>query len=103
MSDTQTMTEPKVEPAAPEYRYMGAVALDEFSHVASVGSRVEYYRGFMARDLEPTLKNYYLPERLAASETRATAWLLATRGKVLLTQQRHGPDDYSYFATKAAR
>ncbi len=71
---------------------------------ADVGERLEYHRGFLARDVD-TAKPQRLPEpmRLSLMRLAARARWGAENGVLHLVQHRHAANDYSYVAIARPR
>lgn len=70
---------------------------------AAPGAVLEYHRGYLALDRTGFGHLGNTPARAALGLLGARAHDLAERGLVHLVQQRHGPEDYSYFAVARAR
>jgi hypothetical protein len=69
---------------------------------ADPGAALEYHRGYLALDRSGFGSLGNTPARAAVGLLAARAHDLAERGLVHLVQQRHGPEDYSYFAVARA-
>lgn len=74
-------------------------AISNFLRTGAPGSRLEYHRGFIARDLgELTRGEGAKRERLI--HAKREAWFAYEQGTVELVQKRHDNGDYSYFMIK---
>ena len=71
-------------------------ALTAWLGVAVVGDRIEYWRGFLAVDANPTKSKLEADDRRQLGRVAARALRLAEQGKAHLVQRRHGEADYSY-------
>jgi hypothetical protein len=69
---------------------------------AEPGAVLEYHRGYLALDRSGFGSLGNMSARAAVGLLGARAHDLAERGLVHLVQQRHGPEDYSYFAVARA-
>ena len=63
---------------------------------AAAGDRIEYWRGYLAIDANPTGSKLELDDRRHLGRVAARAFRLAEQGKAHLIQRRHGAGDYSY-------
>lgn len=72
-----------------------------------IGDRIEYYRGFLVRDID----NMFVSARerrdenmksraILMARTREMAQNAAGADAVALVQERHGDNDYSYMAVR---
>lgn len=71
---------------------------------ARPGQRIEYHRGLLAldRDWIEAADKTAVAERKAVDDGAQTAWRLAVDGVVMLSQERVGPTECVYYATKTA-
>jgi len=63
---------------------------------AAAGDRIEYWRGYLAIDANPTGSKLDPEDRRQLGRVAARAFRLAEQGKAHLVQRRHGEADYSY-------
>ena len=63
---------------------------------AAAGDRIEYWRGYLAIDANPTGSKLDPEDRRQLGRVAARAFRLAEQGKAHLVQRRHGAGDYSY-------
>ena len=83
------------------FQIVSANEVDAFAKSAKAGERLEYYRGSMAADLGPMHTSPLdKDERERLKGTAAAAAHHVRTERLILSQQRHGIDDYSYFATR---
>jgi hypothetical protein len=71
-------------------------ALTAWFSAAAAGDRIEYWRGLLAIDANPTGSKLEPDDRRLLSRVAARAFRLAEQGKAHLVQRRHGEADYSY-------
>ena len=71
-------------------------ALTAWFSAAAAGDRIEYWRGFLAVDANPTGSKLEPDDRRLLGRVAARAFRLAEQGKAHLVQRRHGDADYSY-------
>ena len=71
-------------------------ALTAWFSAAAAGDRIEYWRGFLAVDANPTKSKLEADDRRQLGRVAARAFRLAQQGKAHLVQRRHGEADYSY-------
>lgn len=71
-------------------------ALTAWFSAAAAGDRIEYWRGYLAIDANPTGSKLESDDRRLLGRVAARAFRLAEEGKAHLVQRRHGEADYSY-------
>lgn len=71
-------------------------ALTAWFGAAAAGDRIEYWRGFLAVDANPTGSKLEPDDRRQLGRVAARAFRLAEQGKAHLIQKRHSDADYSY-------
>jgi len=71
-------------------------ALTAWFSAAATGDRIEYWRGYLAIDANPTGSKLESEDRRTLGRVAARAFRLAEQGKAHLVQRRHGDADYSY-------
>lgn len=71
-------------------------ALTAWFSAAAAGDRIEYWRGFLAVDANPTGSKLEPDDRRQLGRIAARAFRLAEHGKAHLIQKRHSDADYSY-------
>jgi hypothetical protein len=71
-------------------------ALTAWFSAAAAGDRIEYWRGFLAVDANPTGSKLEPDDRRQLGRVAARAFRLAEQGKAHLIQKRHSDADYSY-------
>ncbi len=71
-------------------------ALTAWFSAAAAGDRIEYWRGFLAVDANPTGSKLEPDDRRQLGRIAARAYRLAEQGKAHLIQKRHSDADYSY-------
>ena len=74
---------------------------DEFIR-SPIGQPISYYRGFLMRDVEKEIGMRVLVNE-ELERLRDAVWEMYEEGRVLLTQKKHGNNDYEYFMTKRER
>lgn len=92
------------KPSVPSLVGQSEGLLCDWMREAEPGERLEYHRGFLARDVD-TAKPQRLPEpmRVALLRLAERARWGAEHGAVHLVQQRHAANDYSYVAIARPR
>lgn len=92
------------KPAVPSLVDQSEGLLCDWMREAEPGERLEYHRGFLARDVD-TAKPQRLPEpmRLSLMRLAARARWGAENGVLHLVQHRHAANDYSYVAIARPR
>ena len=76
--------------------FLDEAALTAWFSAAAAGDRIEYWRGLLAIDANPTGSKLEPDDRRLLSRVAARAFRLAEQGKAHLVQRRHGEADYSY-------
>jgi hypothetical protein len=71
-------------------------ALTAWFSAAAAGDRIEYWRGYLAIDANPTGSTLEPDDCRQLGRVSARAFRLAEQGKAHLVQKRHGDADYSY-------
>lgn len=71
-------------------------ALTAWFSAAAAGDRIEYWRGFLAADANPTGSKLEPDDCRQLGRIAARAYRLAEQGKAHLIQKRHSDADYSY-------
>lgn len=66
---------------------------------AKPGDSVEYWRGFICRDISKD----HCPDYKTARARKTWTMELADAGMAHLVQKRHGTGDYSYFVVKKGK
>ena len=84
---------PLYRPAVP---MLDEAALMAWLGAAAAGDRIEYWRGYLAIDANPTGSKLEPDDRRQLGRVAARAFRLAEQGKAHLVQRRHGEADYSY-------
>lgn len=84
---------PLYRPAVP---MLDEAALMAWLGAAAAGDRIEYWRGYLAIDANPTGSKLEPDDRRQLGSVAARAFRLAEQGKAHLVQRRHGDADYSY-------
>src|SRR5690606_4971841 len=83
---------------APTRLPLSEVALRNWLGRASPGDVAEYYRGFLAIDVDPSRGKIPVGDCMELNRVAWTARAAAEAGAVRLVQRRVGADDYSYLA-----
>lgn len=87
-------TMPAVPPRSPAL--LDEAALMAWFSAAAAGDRIEYWRGYLAIDANPTGSKLVPEDRRTLGRVAARAFRLAEQGKAHLIQKRHSDADYSY-------
>lgn len=67
---------------------------------AEPGTKLEYHRGFLSSDRVRGMSAFGEKARRELGAIADRAQRLAAEGRLILTQERHGDGDYSYYAAK---
>jgi len=71
-------------------------ALCAWFGAAAAGDRVEYWRGYLAIDANPSASTLDAVDRRQLGRVAARAFRMAEQGQAHLVQRRHGDGDHSY-------
>jgi hypothetical protein len=81
-----------------ERRQITDRAMRVWIQTAAAGDRIEYHRGFLAIDIDPSSSTFAKPKREELARVAALARRSADVGRLHLFQQRLGDSRFSYFA-----
>lgn len=85
----------------PERQVLSEEDFCDWLGTALPGDAIEYHRGFLAVDQDPSLSKMTDAQRRRLAAVARRALILADENRVHLVQRRHGDGDYSYLAIKA--